>query len=119
MATDKINVNTVDSDGINGVAGKYLDRLNEEQWNIVLEASNDAERQKREGGKIGQWLGTNTKNASIHIAMIVSMALLIICVIDLVHSFFPEQAISSKVWDLAFPVITLALGYIFGKGESK
>lgn len=119
MAENKINESTVESDSINGIPGKYIDKLNDEQLQTVIDSVTDAERYKIESGKFGEWLGANTKNASIHIALIICVILLLFCGLDLLRSFCPEQVINSEMWNLIFPVVTLALGYIFGKGENK
>lgn len=118
MPEDKINKGAIENDSINGIPGKYIDRLNDEQLQMVLDGNNSAEREKRNAGKFGEWLGSNTKNASIHIALIICITLMVFCAIDLIHSFCPEQSLTSEIWQLIFPVITLSLGYIFGKGES-
>ncbi len=118
MTVDKISESTIENDSINGIPGKYIDKLNEEQLQTILDGNNDAEKDKRNAGKFGTWLGSNTKNASIHVALIICIIMLLFCAIDLIHSFFPEQTLTSEIWQLIFPIVTLALGYIFGKGES-
>jgi hypothetical protein len=50
---------------------------------------------------------------------LISIVSLFFCGIDLIHSFLSNQTITSEIWNLIFPVITLSLGYIFGKGESN
>lgn len=119
MDKNKINENTYVEDSLNGIPGKYIDKLNNEQLQAVIDGKNDADKTKREGGKFGEWIGTNTKNASIHSALIICIILLTFCGLDLIKSFWPKQGINSEVWNLIFPVITLALGYIFGKGENE
>ena len=84
---------------------------------ILIAGNNERQNKKQDGGKLGEWFGANTKNASIHIAFVICFILLIICLCDLVHSFCSNTTLTSEIWDLIFPVITLALGYIFGKGE--
>ena len=40
--------------------------------------------------------------------------------IDLFQSTFgKDNVITAEIWNLIFPIVTLALGYIFGKGETK
>lgn len=117
--TDKINEGTLKEHDINGISEKSFNSLNDEQKNIVLAGHNSAEEKKKEGGKFGEIFGTNPKNASIHIAFVICGALLTLCAFDLFHSFCKDNTLTSEVWNLVFPVVTLALGYIFGKGENS
>ena len=119
MADNKIDKSNIEYDSINGVPGKYIDKLNGEQLQAVLDANNAAEQSRIDAGKFGDLLGTNTKNASIHIALIICSAMIVLCLLDLLHSFCKDQTLTSEIWQLIFPVVTLSLGYIFGKGESK
>lgn len=114
---DTINKNTVPDGTINGISESSFDKLNDDQKQIVLAGNNSVVNKEKDAGKMGKFLGANTKNASIHIALLICIALLILCIIDLLHSYTPEQKLTSEVWNLIFPVITLALGYIFGKGK--
>lgn len=116
---DKIDKGAVNNNSINGIPEQVIDKLNDKQLQTVLIGNNDAEREKRKAGKLGEFFGSDTKNASIHVALVICVVLIILCVIDLIHSFFRDGTLTSEVWELIFPVITLSLGYIFGKGESK
>ena len=116
---DKINESSVSKDTINGVPEKTFYKLNDEQKNMILSGYNDSKNKDKDGGWFGRIFGVNTKNASIHIAFIICIILLIFCGIDLFASFSENNGITSEVWNLVFPVVTLALGYIFGKGETK
>lgn len=116
---DKVCEGTLNESGINGISEKSFNRLNDEQKAMVLSGYNDAQIKKKDGGWFGKIFGANTKNASIHIAFVICCVLLVFCGIDLLHSFCGENTITSEIWTLIFPVVTLALGYIFGKGESK
>lgn len=115
---DKINESTVSQDLINGIAEHSFNKLNDEQKNIVLASASLEKQKKQDSGIIGKLIGANTHNASINIALIICCILLVFCEIDLFHSFFPKQEITSEMWNLIFPVVTLALGYIFGKGKN-
>lgn len=116
MADNKINDKAIDSDSINGISKRHLDKLNSDQLKAVIDKKLDDDQKKNEAGKIGKWIGTNPQNASINSALILCIVVLLLCVIDLVHSFSIKGSINMEMWNLVFPVITLALGYIFGKG---
>lgn len=119
MAENKLNTNTVPADGINGISEKSFNKLNDEQKTIVLNGNNKSRIKDKEAGLLGKLLGSNTKNASIHIALILCVILLVICMVDMGHSFYTNKSITSEIWNLVFPIITLSLGYIFGKGDEK
>ena len=114
---DKINKNT--SGTIGGISPREFNKLTDEQKKIAIIGDNKFKTKRQEGGVLGGFFGTNTKNASIHIAFVICIVLLIFCGVDLVHSFLGKNKITSEMWNLIFPVVTLALGYIFGKGENK
>lgn len=116
---DKINDDVLNTNNINGISEKSFNKLSDEQKNIILAGYNDTNTKEKEGGTIGRFLGTNTKNASIHIAFIISIVLIGYCGIDLFHSFCPKSNINIEIWERIIPVITLALGYIFGKDENN
>ena len=116
---DKINESTVENNIINGISEDSFNKLNDEQKSIVLTGNNDAQNRNKDGGWLGQIFGVNTRNSSIHIAFIICIVLLLFCCIDLLHSFCKGNTLTSEIWNLIFPVVTLALGYIFGKGETK
>ena len=117
---DKIDKDTaIKEDSINGIPGKVIDRLDNEQLKTVLVGNNDAEHERRKAGKLGVLLGADTRNASIHIALVICIILLALCLMDLIHSFWVNTTLTSEIWQLIFPVITLSLGYIFGKGNGE
>ena len=115
---DKIDKGILNNNSINGIPEHVISRLNDKQLQTVLIGNNDAEREKRKAGKLGEFFGADTENASIHVALVICIVLILLCVMDLIHSFWVEGTLTSEVWEMIFPVITLSLGYIFGKGES-
>ena len=52
MDKNKINENTYVEDSLNGIPGKYIDKLNNEQLQAVIDGKNDADKTKREGGNL-------------------------------------------------------------------
>ena len=111
--------NSLNHSAINSVPSGIFDSLNDEQKNIVLTGNNINSEKEKDSGIFGKLLGANPKNASIHIALIICILLLLFCCIDLIHSFNSGEKLTEEIWNLIFPVITLSLGYIFGKGENR
>ncbi|HJB15535.1 MAG TPA: hypothetical protein IAA05_05765 [Candidatus Blautia excrementipullorum] len=117
--SDKINQSTIDNGSINGISKDSFDKLSPEQKDIVLSGNNASRDKDKDGGWLGRFLGVNPRNASMHIAFIICGILLLFCAVDLLFSLYLKNGITSQVWELIFPVITLSLGYIFGKGDHK
>lgn len=115
----KLTNGTKDQVLINGVSEAIFNELKDDQRNIVLSGNNDVQNKSKDGGVLGKWLGTNPRNASIHIALILCIILLLFCGLDLIHSFGKGNTINSEIWNSVMPIITLALGYVFGKGENN
>ena len=115
----KLTENVGEQNYIHGISEKNFAKLSEEQKGIVLAGIADAQNKSQEGGQLGKFLGTNPKNASMHIALILCVILLLYCGFDLFHSFLGENTINKEIWDAILPIITLSLGYIFGKGTDK
>lgn len=116
---DKLNTDSNFNPKINGIPEKSFSGLNDEQKNIVLTGNNSVQDKSVDGGKIGKIIGTNPQNASINIALILSCIMLIFCGLDILHFFCKDTELTEYIWDKGIPIITLSLGYIFGKGGNK
>lgn len=73
----------------------------------------------RKGGIMGKFLGTEPTNVSMHIALILCVLLLVILGIDFFHAYSIEKEVNMDLVGTIIPVVTLSLGYIFGKGSTK
>lgn len=76
-------------------------------------------QQAQEGGWLGKILGTNTRNAVIHVGLIICIILVLVLVMDCMHAYCADKDINMDLVDIIIPVITLYLGYIFGKGPAQ
>ena len=65
-----------------------------------------------EAGWLGHCFGTS-KNAPLNIAGLI--VVLLLCA-GLAVLFFPSNLTAVEYWKIAVPLITLVLGFIFGKG---
>lgn len=83
------------------------------QNKIIDTVHNDKEK---DGGVMGRFLGTKSTNASMHIGLILSILLVILIGIDFFHSYSVKESINMDLVNSIVPVITLSIGYIFGKG---
>lgn len=75
-------------------------------------------RQKQiglEAGWLGHVFGTG-KNAPIGIA---GLVIVLLFVFGLAVLIWPLQMSATEYWKLAVPIITLALGYLFGRGGNS
>ena len=88
--------------------------LDKNLQNKIIESVSQETAKK--GGWMGKFLGTNSTNASMHIALILCGLLILLLAIDFFHSYHIETDINMDLVGTIIPVVTLSLGYIFGKG---
>ena len=100
------------------ISQKSFDKLNDEQKNIILNGNNSIHEKEKDSGLIGKFLGSNPKNASIHFSFVICVISLLICLADLIHSFRTSQMITSEVWNFLVPIVSMSIGYIFGKEKN-
>ena len=86
------------------------------QNKIIDTMHNDKEK---DGGFMGRFLGTKSSNVSMHIALIICCLLILIIIIDMMHSYIIGNNINMDLISLISPILTLSLGYIFGKSEGN
>ena len=72
----------------------------------------------RPGGFMGQFLGGQSSNRAIHTVLILCLALILIVVMDNLHAYQVGSEVNMDLVGVVIPVISLAIGYIFGR-ESK
>lgn len=93
--------------------GSLNDELKEK---AIIEFSNTSiKNNESSNGWIGKILGVRTENIGLYIAFIISAALIIVGVI---YIFLNDDS-GIEFWKLILPVITAALGYIFGKSTDS
>lgn len=102
-------------DLICGMNVAVLNQLNNEQRSMLLSGHNDIQNKITDSGLIGKAIGANVENATINTAFILILLLLVYCVVDMVGAYWRCRPFEYKSFDMVLPVITLALGYIFGK----
>lgn len=82
------------------------------QKQIIDAVNRDKEKQ---GGFIGKLLGNKPVNLAIHAVLILCLALLLVVVIDNLHAYRVGEPINMELVNIVIPVITLTIGYIFGR----
>lgn len=71
---------------------------------------------KRSFGRIGNLIGGEKKKAAINIAFLLCLSFIALFFVDMIHSYAIGESINDAFLEKIIPVLTLALGYIFGKG---
>lgn len=89
--------------------------LSEENKKIVLDKLPD--KKNGDGGLLGKFFGNKKENSSMHIAFTICCILLLFCCVDIIHALWIGKSAYTELVKNIIPVVTLALGYIFGKGE--
>ena len=70
---------------------------------------------KNEAGLIGKLLGTNTQNAAMNIVFIFCGIFILILAYEIVASYIVGKKIDLDLYSTITPIISLAIGYLFGK----
>jgi len=70
------------------------------------------------GGIMGKLLGNKPANLAIHAILILCLILLLLILIDNLYAYRTGTAINMELINIIIPVITLAIGYIIGKGTN-
>lgn len=113
---NEINRNLNDTDSITSILSSenFLNLDPNLQDKIINTVYNGREK---DGGVVGKFLGNRFSNAAINISFILCALLVLILIIDSIHSYVISQSINMDLVDRIIPVITLSIGYIFGKGS--
>lgn len=103
-----------------GIANeKIFVKLDKDIQKNIINNLAEADAAKRDAGAFGQILGTNTKNVVIHAGLLICIILVIVLIMDCLHAYYADQGINMDLVNVIIPVITLYLGYIFGKGPAQ
>lgn len=111
---DGLNNDIINHDIISILSSDNFLNLNVDIQNKIIDTMHTDK--EKDGGIMGKFLGTKSSNLSMHIALIICIMLLIIVIIDMIHAYIVGNNINLDLINLIIPVITLSLGYIFGKG---
>lgn len=82
-------------------------QLSENVQNTIITTLHEAKQ--NEGGLMGKLFGTNKDNASIHCAFVICVLMLVVGIVCMV--------LGKDYWNVIFPAVTSAIGFIFGKGN--
>ncbi len=105
----------LEQDGISKlVASDSFAKLNE---NVQIELINSMQNtKKQEGGFWGRLFGTKPINVAMNIAFTICALLFLVVGIDFIRICIRKESFNMELFKTVIPVITLSLGYIFGKG---
>jgi len=98
-----------------------FDKLNDDLKGQALSAfqQTKANQAEKETGVLGRLFGNRSENISLYIAFIISIALIIVGLIYICIPQSYKQNTNLEFWQIIGPIITGALGYIFGAGSRK
>lgn len=98
-----------------------FDKLNDDLKGKALSAFQETKaiKEEKETGFLGRLFGNRSENISLYIAFIICMALIIVGLIYIFISPDYKQNTNLEFWQIIGPIITGALGYIFGAGSKK
>lgn len=93
------------------VGQQNFSKLNPNIQELIIQAAKDIKQ--KDGGWLGQVLGTHPTNASLHIGLILSSLLILLIIVDTYG-----KSLNLELVKIILPVITLYLGYIFGRNSN-
>ena len=98
-----------------------FDKLNDNLKEQVLSALQEtkADKAEKETGFLGRLFGNKSENISLYIAFIICMALITVGLIYMFISPNYKQNTNLEFWQIIGPIITGALGYVFGAGSKN
>ncbi len=114
---NSVNTNLSKEDSISALVGSenFLSLDFELQNKIINSVT---EEKVKKGGLMGKLLGTELTNVSMHIALILCGLLVILLGVDFAHAYTTQKDINMDLVRTIIPVVTLSIGYMFGKGSS-
>lgn len=71
-----------------------------------------------ESGKMGRLLGTKMPNMAVYSAFLICCLLLLFSGLDMFISCYLHKEFSLELTKIIIPVITMSLGYMFGKADT-
>lgn len=95
--------------------------LNDDLKKTVFEnLENILENETKKGtGIMEKFFGNHSKNIPLYIALIIVISLIIVGIIDIFISPEYKGTTNLEFWQTIGPIISGALGYIFGSGSKK
>ena len=79
----------------------------------------ELERERKANGLMGKIFGNHSEHVARYIAFFVTVILVIVGFVYILIPAEYKQATNAEFWQIIGPIITGALGYIFGSGNAK
>ncbi len=109
--------NSLNTDALLVILDKpNFNNLTEEQQKMILSSYGVSNGEK---GVFDKMFGNNSDRIPTYITFILCMTLIVIATVFSLISYFTGKSIDLGLWGTIIPVITLALGYMFGKNNKK
>ena len=117
MAKNGITLNVPEDSITSLISSESFLNLDTQTQNKLIDAVHN--NKEKDGGIMGKFLGTKPANVAMNIALIICVLLILIVIIDFIYSCSRGGEINLDLVNTIVPVISLSLGYIFGKGSSN
>lgn len=95
------------------VDDETLLKLSPEQQARVIALSDE---NRRKAGLMGKLIGSDKQNAAINSAVLLCVMLLVVFILSVVLKICTGEDYTTVILDFVMSFLTLAIGYIFGKG---
>lgn len=110
----KLSNGFADNSVINAITAENFGTLPKDVQKSILDSLEKANQ--RDGGVLGKFFGNKKEIASMNIAAVICILLILICGLDVVHSILADKELHMDLISTIIPVVSLSLGFIFGKG---
>lgn len=115
---DKINEIAFGEMAVASVAiDANFNKLSEANQALIINGISDDKT--KAGGLMGKLFGVNREIASMNIAALICFMLILICIVDVLSMIFTDNGLHMELISAIIPVISLSVGFIFGKGENR
>ena len=94
-----------------------FNKLSEANQALIINGISDDKT--KAGGLMGKLFGVNREIASMNIAALICFMLILICIVDVLSMIFTDNGLHMELISAIIPVISLSVGFIFGKGENR
>ena len=95
------------------VDDETLLKLSPEQQAKIIAISDE---NRRKAGLMGKLIGSDKKNAAINSAVLLCVLLIVVFILSVILKMFTGVDYTTVILDFVMSFLTLAIGYIFGKG---
>lgn len=110
-----VNENNISIDVASVIDREDFIKLDTAVQNKIIDGKREENKHKL--GMVGEWFGTNPMQIAMYGALIIALIMLLIVLLDFICYRYSGYVMNMELVDKIFSIITLILGYLFGRGK--